>query len=267
MKLRLSWALLAGSVLCAGMASAAQIKVTVTNLSPAGGTFLTPLWVGFHDGGFDLYDLGSAISAPMERLAEDGNTGPLMTNFTASGMGAGQGTLGAAPFGPGESLSMTFTLDPMSASNRYFSYASMVVPSNDAFIANGNPLAFSIFSAGGVFQGADFFILGSMVNDAGSEVNDEIPMNTAFFGQATPDTGVVENGVVSTHLGFKPAGSGGILDDAIFANADFTASGYQIARIQVESVPDVAPVPEPSTLLLSMAGLAAALFSRTIRRA
>jgi len=38
---------------------------------------------------------------------------------------------------------MSFTPDAMSLMSRYFSYASMLIPSNDAFIANGNPLAFS----------------------------------------------------------------------------------------------------------------------------
>lgn len=252
MKSKLLLRAFAASVVCAGLASAASIKVTITNLAPAGGTFLTPVWVGFHNGGFDLYDSGSPISPALERLAEDGDTPPLMADFTASGAGTVQGALGGGPFGPGSSVSMLFALDGMAASSRYFSYASMVVPSNDAFVANGNPLAFSIFSMGGAFLGADFIVSGGMVNDAGSEVNDEIPMNTAFFGQTVPNTGVAQNGVVAIHPGFLPPGSGGILDAAMFKNADFKASGYQIARIQVEAVP------EPSTLWLSLAGMAAA---------
>ncbi len=87
-----------------------------------------------------------------------------------------------APFGPGTSLSMIFNLTPMSTSSRYFSYASMVVPSNDAFIANDKLLAFQVFDPMGGFIGANFIVLGSMVRDAGTEVNGEIRMNTAFFG-------------------------------------------------------------------------------------
>lgn len=33
-----------------------EVRVTVENLSPDAGTFLTPAWVGFHNGEFDLYD-------------------------------------------------------------------------------------------------------------------------------------------------------------------------------------------------------------------
>jgi len=80
-----------------------------------------------------------------------------------------------------------------------------------------------------------------MVNDAGTEVNDELPMNTAFFGQMTPNTGADENGVATIHPGFNAPGSGGILDDPLFANADFKASGYQIAQITVELFPKPQP--------------------------
>lgn len=261
MRLRttLTSALTLGFVFCS-LASAAQIRVTVTNLAPANGSFLTPVWVGFHDGSFDLYDTGAAVSPAFERLAEDGNNAPLMADFMASGAGSAQGTLGGAPIGPSASVSSVFNLSGTSAKSRYFSYASMVVPSNDAFVANGNPMAFQIFSPSGSFLGANFIVLGSMVYDAGTEVNDEIPMNTAFFGQTVPNTGVAQNGVVMIHPGFNPTGSGGILDSTMFSGADFKASGYQIARIQVEQVP------EPSSILLSMTGLLAAIGFSARRR-
>jgi hypothetical protein len=182
----------------------------------------------------------------LERLAEDGDTVPLMNDFTASGAGAAQATIMTAggPFGPGQSASMTFVLDSLAPASRYFSYASMIIPSNDAFIANGNPLAFPVFDALGNFVGGTFVVMGAMVNDAGTEVNDEIPMNTAFFGQTMPNTGVTEGGVVAIHPGFNPPGSGGILDDPMFANADFKAPGYLIAEISLQVVP------EPSTFVL-----------------
>jgi hypothetical protein len=99
-----------------------------------------------------------------------------------------------------------------------------------------------------------------MVLDAGTEVNDEIPMNTAFFGQMMPNTGTNENGVVMTHPGFLPPGSGGILDDPMFANANFKAADYQVAEITVQAVP------EPATFGLAGAALAAALAVDRMRR-
>ena len=42
----------------ASTAASGQTSVTVKieNLAPANGGYLTPVWVGFHDGGFDVYD-------------------------------------------------------------------------------------------------------------------------------------------------------------------------------------------------------------------
>ncbi|GBF81064.1 PEP-CTERM sorting domain-containing protein [Aphanothece sacrum] len=258
LKLRAMITLLtAGSLLTfASAASAAKLKVTITNLSPTNGTFLTPLWVGFHNGGFDIYDRGVSLNAfpGTEALIEDGNTGPISAQFNAVGAGTVQGTI-TAPGGfpaapvidPGETTSLSFEVDRTLASSRYFSYASMIIPSNDAFIANGNPLAHPIFDNSGNFIGADFIVLGSSVLDGGTEVNDESTTNTAFFGQATPNTGVDENGIVALHSGFIPGGP--ILSDPRFANANFLAPGYQVARIQVELVP------EPLTILGSAIAL------------
>ena len=242
----------------ASSASAATLRVSVENLAPENGTLLTPLWVGFHDGGFDIYDRGVSLDLfpGTESLVEDGATEEISAQFDLVGAGEVQGTIlgleGATP-GPidsGEVASLLFEVDPSLPSSQYFSYASMVIPSNDAFIANGNPFAHEIFDDAGNFLGADFIIAGSQVLDGGTEVNDESPVTTAFFGQADPDTSVEENGVVELHPGFNPVGSGGILDDPTFANADFLAEGFEVARIRVELVDDGAQdVPEASTLL------------------
>jgi len=229
-------------------ARAETVTVTVQNLAPENGTWLTPVWVGFHNGGFDIFDYGSPAGEALERLAEDGNTAVLAADFAAGGTGSAQGTLNAiGPIGPGASVSMMFDLDGTLPTSRFFSYASMVIPSNDAFIANGNGMSHPIFDMTGNFLGADFIVPGTEVSDAGTEVNDEIPENTAFFGQTMPDTGVDENGVVHLHPGYLPPGSGGILDDPMFANADFTQPGYHMARITI--------VPEPASLTM-LAGLA-----------
>jgi len=147
----------------------------------------------------------------LERLAEDGPTGPI---------------------------------NPL---HRYLNYASMVLPSNDAFIGNANPLAFALRAGSGQFRSFSFNVMGRNVWDAGTEVNDELASTTAFFGQSMPNTGTTENGVVTQHPGFMQGGR--ILSAAQFANADFTQAGYQVAQFEV------AVVPEPSTYLLMGAGL------------
>ena len=129
-------------------------------------------------------------------------------------------------------------LDGRDASSRYFSYVSMVIPSNDAFVATGNPRAHRVFNRGGHFHSADFIVWGSDVLDAGTELNDEDPTNTAFFGQSMPNTGQDENVGVRTHAGLMFPGSGGILDDPMFENADFLTHNYMVARITVSANDD-----------------------------
>ncbi|MEM8964522.1 MAG: spondin domain-containing protein, partial [Acidobacteriota bacterium] len=224
-------------LLIATPAMAVEVTVTVENLSPENGTFLTPTWVGAHDGSFDIYDLGAPASQELERIAEDGTIDPLSMAFLASGNFVDGIVLGEnGPIAPGETTSLTLDLDTTA---RYLSYAAMVLPSNDAFIANGNPVAIPLFDEFGTFIGGSFVVFGSDVRDAGTEFNDELPANTAFFGQAAPDTGVVEGGVITVHPGFNAPGTGGILDDAQFAAGDFTEQGYRIARITVSAAVDV----------------------------
>ena len=111
----------------------------------------------------------------------------------------------------------------------------MVIPSNDAFIANGDPLAHRLFDDRGNFIGEDFVVTGADVLDAGTEVNDESTTNTAFFGQAAPNTGETQGEGVELHPGFYPVGTGGILDSEMFAGADFTADGYEVLRVEVSA--------------------------------
>ncbi len=225
-----------------------EVTVKIENLAPMAGNFLTPVWVGFHDGTFDMYNLGEAASPALERLAEDGNTGPLSEAFQAAGAGSTDATIPGpnGPIAPNDVLMETFTLDAGDPGDRYLSMASMVIPSNDAFVGNGDPIAHPIFDDTGAVVATDFFVVGADVRDAGTEVNDELPANTAFFGQAAPDTGVDEGGVVATHPGFNAVGSGGILDDAMFSGADFTVAGYPIAKVSFTVVKADAPADGPS---------------------
>jgi len=212
------------------------VTVSIENLSPENGAFLTPLWFGFHDGTFDTYDRGRPSSPGLESLAEDGATDLISQEFDLAGFGTVQGTIlgleaTPGPIDPGETATFTVQLDGSNPSDRFFNYASMVIPSNDFFIANGNERAHAIFDEAGNFIGADFIVFGSNILDAGTEENDEIEANTAFFGQMAPNTGTPENGVVTLAEGFIPDGP--ILSDPRFSNADFTAEDFQVARIRV----------------------------------
>ncbi len=234
-------------LLVASACQAGQVRVTVENMAPDNGLRLTPVWIGFHDGSFNTFDSGSAASSTLERLAEDGDPSGIVGSFAGANQGVVFGPVtnaGEPPiYHPGESASMTFSLDP--SSDLYLSYLSMAIPSNDAFIGNDAPLAYPI-SNGGSFQDFTIDVLGSNLWDAGTEVNDEIAANTPLLGQTIANTGVTENGgLVGLHGGFLPGGP--ILTQ--FPNADFTADGYPVARIHVQAVP------APGSLSLVALGL------------
>ena len=224
-----------------------RVIVTIENLAPTNGTFFTPHWVGFHDGSFDTYNGGTSAdtlpipgSDAIERLAEDGNTEPITGDFGTLVPNGTQATIPGpnGPLAPGEVTQRIFLLDSLSGDHRFFSYASMLIPSNDFWYSNGNPQAHEIFDAVGNLVAEPFIITNLDLLDAGTEVNDEIPENTAFFGQQTPNTGVDENGVIvdfPDFEGFMPPGSGGILDDPRFAGANFRVEGYPLVKFSFAS--------------------------------
>ncbi len=232
----------------------AQVTVFVENLAPEDGVFLSPMWVGFHDGTFDIFNSGEPAEEFLERLAEDATIEPnpdfpvtistAFTEFVENEFATTQGTISTGPISPGELAVERFTLpeESLETTSRYFSYGSMALPSNDAFIGNEDPLAFEVYDEDGVFQGGEFIVTGDNVWDAGTEVNDEIPENTAFLGQTVPNTGVDEDGVVEPHPGF--IADGNILE--AFPNADFTEDGYEVARITISQ--DIVGTPESEVL-------------------
>ena len=241
---------LTSSLFMASTAQAVNVQVTVENLTPEGGVFNTPVWIGFHDGTFDLYDVGTAATIGLERLAEDGSVADLSMEFMAAQPTGQEGLVldppgfaGAPVFDPGNTSSLTVDVD--AASNPYFSYATMVIPSNDAFVANGDPMAHRLFDNEGNFLGPiSFVVFGNQVRDAGTEDNTE--EDAAFLNQMGPNTGVTSNGVVSMHPGFNgsvanpdgapqnilggTAASGDVIDTV---EGDFSRPGYQLLRITI----------------------------------
>ena len=221
--------------------------MTVENSAPSRGAFQTPFWIGIHNGSFDIYDRNVALGAEglvpapaVERLAEDGNTGPISDEFSISQPYSPQSTLvgPSGPLAPGDSSSTTLNVNPWD--DRFFSYASMLIPSNDAFIANGNPIAHPLFNEHGRFIAENFVVTGSEMLDAGTEVNNEIASETAFLNQGGPNIGITENGVVVLHPGLLSAGTvsypDGVLNHPAFGLADFLAPNYRAASFKFRYV-------------------------------
>ncbi|MEM6641044.1 MAG: spondin domain-containing protein [Pseudomonadota bacterium] len=255
-------------------ALATTVEVTITNNAPNGGVYLTPVWVGFHDGSFDSYDGGAPSAPALEALAEDGNTGPISQVFAGTLAGdpvAGrvQGTLGGAPIAPGQTVTQTFDLTGDGA-NTYFSYASMVLPSNDYYVANGNPLAHSLQALFDGIANEIVFNIGTAgtVNDAGTEINDfATSAGNGLFpglggGQSGPNQGADEGGVNANVLGdpfggFLNTPGGFDLSLFNFNDTSLYANGIATVRIRV--------VPIPAALPLFACGLGALGFMRRRR--
>ncbi|MEM9301315.1 MAG: spondin domain-containing protein [Pseudomonadota bacterium] len=232
-----------------------DVRVTVDNLRPDGGTFLTPVWIGAHDGSFDFYDIGAPASPGLEQIAEDGATDMITAEFAAATGEDGvqtvildpEGFAGAPVFDPGSSASTVLSLD--SSTQQFLSYASMVIPSNDAFIGNGNPQALPIFDESGRVASRRVVISNQRVRDAGTEVNNEI--EAAFLNQTGPNMGEDENGTVQVHPGFNGSaelpdatpvnvlgGSNGAGLDFDATAADFSRNGQLMAAIEIGPVID-----------------------------
>ena len=257
---------LAALVAVAVPASAEQLRLSLTNTAPVGGTFLTPIFFGAHDGSFVTFTPGQPASAGLQRLAEDGGPQTLLFDQLRAAGGVG-GTAGSGPIAPGQTVTLLLNIDP--ARQQYLAFASMVIPSNDAFIGNPSPTLIPLFDTAGRFiprEGASAIrVTGGQVWDGGSEVNDELPTTTAFLGQTVPDTGTDENGVIRLHPGFLGSERlggprGGVLNDPRFPAGDFSADGYQIATITVSQVP------APPAVVLVGIGLGVTALGRRFRR-
>lgn len=249
------------AMLASANASAVQITVTIDNLTGANGLYLTPLWVGFHDGSFDLFDNGGLASAGLELIAETGDASGLVSGGIDGVVLGPAGFAGAPIIDPGETATLTLDLDP--TANRFFTFASMVIPSNDAFIGNSNTI--EIFDAAGNFLGFDQILLGSQVYDAGTEENngEGAAFSNARMATDTNEQIAIHSGLAAL-LGTTNA-AGNFVGTAAnnFAEADFTQMGFEVARISLTSVP--ASVPEPGTLGLLSFGLLALLRGRAKR--
>ncbi|MGK7942659.1 MAG: spondin domain-containing protein [Crocosphaera sp.] len=281
------------------VAQGITLRVEVENIAPDGGVYITPVWVGFHDGSFDSYDGGLSSQLGLERLAEDGDATQLSADFladqtyidvdpdtqqrTSATVDADtlfpgsrvDGAIGTGPIAPGNRAISLFEVAE-DGSNDFFSYASMILPSSDYYLANGNPEAWDISSLfNGETSSIEFFIgQDGTGNDAGTEVNDfATSAGNGLFdglpdGQTEDDDGLPQGGVnasVADPYGLQPNVDPPDLNGPFanepenfadnFANLNFNNTDLYpngIARITITAV----TVPESSTTfaLMMMSG-------------
>lgn len=232
------------SAICLAGASAfaSPVRITVENLNDEGGLWFTPVFFGFHDGSFDSFDSGSAASSSIEALAEEGDVTGLLSDISAvagakSHVLVRDDTAMGPPgvlFAPGTSNSFVIDLD--AANNRYLSFASMILPSNDAFMGNDNSTAYSLFDMAGNFNdGFSIDIFGYGLWDAGTEENDTMGAPLSAIGGTSSAT---IGGAISAHPGLD-----NFIGTPLVVGTDLQTafgSNTHIARISAQSVPDSA---------------------------
>ncbi len=252
--LRAAAAMAAAAAALSAQAALVDVTVTVQNLVPANGIAFAPLHLGFHNGSFDAFDLGGVATAPIISVAEGGAGGAWQAAFAAADPTATRGTVGGLLL-PGASSSLTLRVD--TALNPNFTFAGMVVPSNDFFIGNDNPVEYRLFDAAGALTVASITVRADEIWDAGSEVFD--PAAAAFVGNN--DLRTPQNSVVAFNFAELAAFNG------LVTGAGYTFSSGLSAQSEVYRISfDVSPVPEPGSLAMLTAGLLSVGFLARRRR-
>lgn len=243
-------------------AQAEQLRVSVTNLQPSDGFYFTPVWAAFHNGGFDVFDPGGMSSATLEALAEGGDVAGLQSDFASFGSGidgvlAGPGGFGSSPMqppvlDPGETSSIILDVN---TADRYFSFASMIIPSNDGFFGNGDQMGIEVFDTSGQFVFTGPLTLGlDALWDAGTELNDGL--GAAF--STTPGIDTPEANPIGLHSGLANFdGTGTAAGTTInYGNA----VDFPVLRI------NIALVPEPGSVVACGIFVAGSVMRRRKRR-
>lgn len=239
------------------IAQATVLKITVTNNAEVNGLTFTPVYTAFHSAAYDAFNVGSTASAGLKSLAELGMGGGLAAERTAVDPNSVGGMIfpdgGMRPLFPGEMGSMEFNItDP--SSNMYFTFLSMILPSNDTFF--GRDDALQIFDGAGVFLGnRTINVTGADLWDAGTEA-----LNIAaapFAPGSTPGDNPVDANTSIRAAESLAAFAGLTLPNGQTLDAnliDFllNPAAFNVASITIEEVPEPAVA---SILLLGLAGL------------
>jgi hypothetical protein len=255
---------MAASVLApAGAARAVLVQVTVENLAPANSVALAPFRFGFGNGSFDSFDnnqpafllgAGSIANAPIVTIAEGGSGSNWFPAFLAAEPNADLGSvLGPSipPILPGQTSSVVLDVDP---TNRFFTFGTMVVPSNDHFLGNATPTAFEVLDINGNLALTSFTENANRIWDAGSET--ENPANAAFLVGGNNDLRVDEDQPVTFNFADLSAFNGLTTAAGYVFNSSLLSANTPVLRVSF------AVVPEPSTAFLAILGAAGVVLRR-----
>lgn len=180
---------------------------TVTLINLTAGQPMSPLAVVASDTHSPLFSLGSSASTALETLAEGGNNAELLKLSTATASGSG-------PIAPGAKSSVTIE----TKSYPYLNIASMLVATNDTFLAKQN-IALETLAVGESYRSE------VRAYDAGTEANsesaatlpglggegfnaarDDVNFVSTASGVVTKDDGLSTSGLTAVHKFDNPTG-------------------------------------------------------------
>lgn len=198
---------LAGAMLSANTALAADLTVTVTNTTH--GAYFTPLLITAHTDTERLFQLGQAASTEVQAMAEGGDISGLADQLG----GADDDTIVNPANGllaPGESVTTTLNTD--NTANTLLSISAMILPTNDGF-AGLDSLA--------IPQEAGTYVYPLFAYDAGTEANDELVVGGSAGAPGVPgipaapggDNGQNGTGVTTTETNLTVHIHRGVLGD------------------------------------------------------
>lgn len=247
------WSLvLAMLVASATSAATVQVRVMVENLAPTNSVAFAPLRIGFNNGTYDSFNVNTTATAPIISIAEGGGGGDWFPAFMAAQPSATLGTVVPSPAGPlvpGATASAVFTVDSMV--NQFFTFGSMVVPSNDYFIGNDSPTEFRLLDSAGNLQINTITQFGRDIWETGSEADSVA--GSAFLVNGVNAFRIPEvDGVVERDFAGLSFFNGETTGAGYVFNSQLTAE-LPVYRISFSTV----PVPEPATVALVAIGAVA----------
>ncbi len=230
----------------AAQAQDRMVTVTITNLAKPNSVSFAPLHLGFHRGAFDAFNIGNPAAPGIVSVAEGGAGGQWQADFAAADPTSTRGIIGGA-LTPGASRSQSFIVN--AGLNKFFTFASMVIPSNDFFIGNDNPQQYRLFDDAGNLLINSITQTAGQIWDAGSETFSI--GGAAFLVNGVNAVRTPQNGVVTFNFA-ELMGFNGQVTAAGYTFTSGLAASDAIYRIDFTST---AVVPEPATYVLFGSGL------------